>query len=212
MATGGLYGQSVETVGLYGNNVSFGGTYFEWFIFQQSATQPATPTGGSWNFQTNVGTPPTGWSSTPPTTPTQIVWASIAIVSSIAGSTITWSSPSALPIRGATVYYRGTARRRPARRLRDLLRSFSPPHPRQRNGTAYINDTIAQELIMSSWAMVFIYKFLHELWSHNPEQRNHNFLGIKFLLNRENKTAIGMAVLPDTRRFLVLRSYRTSPC
>ena len=95
MATGGLYGQSVETVGLYGNNVSFGGTYFEWFIFQQSATQPAIPTGGSWNFQTNIGTPPTGWSSTPPTTPTQIVWASIAIVSSIAGSTITWSSPSA---------------------------------------------------------------------------------------------------------------------
>ena len=40
---------------------------------------------------------------------------------------------------------------------------------------------------MSSWAMVFIYKFLHELWSHNPEQRNHNFLGIKFLLS--NKTA-----------------------
>ena len=95
MATGGLYGQSVETVGLYGNNVSFGGTYFEWFIFQQGASQPATPTGGSWNFQTNVGTPPTGWSSTPPTTPTQIIWASIAIVSSLTGSTITWSSPSA---------------------------------------------------------------------------------------------------------------------
>ena len=94
MATGGLYGQSVETVGLYGNNVSFGGTYFEWFIFQQSATQPATPTGGSWNFQTNVGTPPTGWSQSPPTSPTNIVWASIAFVNSKTGTTFTWTAPA----------------------------------------------------------------------------------------------------------------------
>ena len=73
MATGGLYGNSNATVvvpqggaesgGLYGQSGSFGGTYFEWFIFQQSATAPATPTGGSWNFQTNTGTPPTGWVS-----------------------------------------------------------------------------------------------------------------------------------------------------
>ena len=94
MATGGLYGQAVETVGLYGNSVSFGGTYFEWFIFKESATAPSTPTGGSWNFQTNVGTAPTGWSTTPPTNPTNIVWASIAIISSLTGSTITWTAPA----------------------------------------------------------------------------------------------------------------------
>ena len=74
MATGGLYGSSLNSIvtteagtdsnGLYGNSVYYGGTYFEWFIFQQSATAPATPTGGTWNFQTNVGVPPTGWSST----------------------------------------------------------------------------------------------------------------------------------------------------
>ena len=85
----------MATVGLYGNSVPYGGTYFEWFIFQQSATAPATPTGGSWNFTTNVGVPPTGWTTVPPSSPTQIVWASIAIVSSIAGSTITWSTPAA---------------------------------------------------------------------------------------------------------------------
>ena len=81
MATGGLYGSSLsgtliaqpgtDSVGLYGNSIPYGGTYFEWFIFQQSATAPATPTGGSWNFTTNVGTPPTGWTVLPPTNPTK---------------------------------------------------------------------------------------------------------------------------------------------
>ena len=94
MATGGLYGQSVETVGLYGNTVSFSGTYFEWFIFYESATAPATPTGGSWNFLTNVGVPPTGWSQSPPVSPTNIVWASIAFVNSKTGTTFTWTAPA----------------------------------------------------------------------------------------------------------------------
>ena len=52
MATGGLYGSSLsgtliaqpgtDSVGLYGSSIPYGGTYFEWFIFQQSATAPAT--------------------------------------------------------------------------------------------------------------------------------------------------------------------------
>ena len=85
----------MATVGLYGSSYPYGGTYFEWFIFRQSATAPATPTGGSWNFTTNVGTTPTGWTTVPPSSPTQIVWASIAIVSSLTGSTISWSTPAA---------------------------------------------------------------------------------------------------------------------
>jgi len=103
MATS-IYGSS-ESVGLYGNTVNFGGTYFEWFIFQQSATAPATPTGGSWNFATNVGTPPTGWSSTPPTNPTNVVWASISLVNSRSSATLTWTAPAswvALGIQGPT--------------------------------------------------------------------------------------------------------------
>ena len=84
----------MATVGLYGNSVPYGGTYFEWFIFQQSATAPSTPTGGSWDFIANTGVPPTGWSTTPPASPTNIVWASIAIVSSLTGSTITWTVPA----------------------------------------------------------------------------------------------------------------------
>lgn len=91
MATG-LYG-TFETSGLYGNTTTFGGTYFEWFIFQESASAPATPTGGSWNFQTNTGTAPTGWSTYPPVNPTNPVWASIAIVNSRSTAALTWSTP-----------------------------------------------------------------------------------------------------------------------
>jgi hypothetical protein len=85
---------SSESVGLYGNTVNFGGTYFEWFIFYESATVPATPTGGSWNFSTNVGVPPTGWSTTPPANPTNVVWASISFVNSRSSSTLTWTAPA----------------------------------------------------------------------------------------------------------------------
>ena len=114
MATGGLYGSSPtgavvaapgsESAGLYGNGTTFGGSYFEWFIFIQSATQPATPTGGSWSFSTNSGTPPTGWSSTPPSAPTLPVWVSIALVNSKNTTALVWSAPgqfaysSGLPI------------------------------------------------------------------------------------------------------------------
>jgi collagen type VII alpha len=100
MATS-IYGSS-ESVGLYGNTVNFGGTYFEWFIFQESATAPATPTGGSWNFATNVGTPPTGWSSTPPATPTNTVWASISLVNSRSSAALTWTVPASWVKLGPT--------------------------------------------------------------------------------------------------------------
>jgi hypothetical protein len=104
MATSGLYGSSPtgavvaapgsETAGLYGSGTVFGGTYFEWFIFQESATAPATPTGGSWSFTTNTGTPPAGWSSAPPTSPTNTVWFSIALVNSRDAGNLTWTTPA----------------------------------------------------------------------------------------------------------------------
>jgi len=103
MATGGLYGSTStgtvapqsgsESVGLYGNNTVFGGSYFEYLIFLDSVTTPATPTGGSWSFVTNTGTPPTGWTNNPPQVPTGKVWISIALVNSKSTSTLTWSTP-----------------------------------------------------------------------------------------------------------------------
>jgi hypothetical protein len=115
MATGGLYGSTStgtvapqsgsESVGLYGNNTVFGGSYFEYLIFLDSATTPATPTGGSWSFVTNTGTPPTGWSNTPPATPINKVWISIALVNSKSTATLTWSIPGqfAVPTGNGTV-------------------------------------------------------------------------------------------------------------
>ena len=118
MATVGLYGSTAsstvaspsgsESVGLYGNNTVFGGSYFEWFIFQVSETQPSTPTGGSWDFTTNTGTPPTGWLASPPVSPTNTVWVSIGLVNSKSTVAITWSVPgkfsfsSGLPILSGT--------------------------------------------------------------------------------------------------------------
>jgi collagen type VII alpha len=112
MATSGLYGSSptgglvaapgAESAGLYGNTTNFGGTYFEWFIFKESATAPATPTGGSWNFTTNVGVPPTGWTTAPPTNPTNIVWFCISIVNSRNTAALTWTAPAPLVKNGPT--------------------------------------------------------------------------------------------------------------
>ena len=112
MATGGLYGSSpsgveivsagAETVGLYGNPATVGGTYFEWLIFIESASQPATPTGGSWNFATNSGTAPSGWSSVPPNNPGQYVWMSIAVVNSRNTSALVWSVPGPIYRAGPT--------------------------------------------------------------------------------------------------------------
>ena len=112
MATSGLYGSSptgglvaapgAESAGLYGNTTNFGGTYFEWFIFKESATAPATPTGGSWNFTSNVGTPPTGWLTAPPTNPTNTVWFSISIVNSRNTAALTWTAPAPLVKNGPT--------------------------------------------------------------------------------------------------------------
>lgn len=93
MMTASFYGSNGESVGLYGNTQNYGGTYFEWYVFQVSESQPATPTGGSWNFQTNSGTAPTGWTTNPPTNPTNIVWVSIALVDSRSAGTLTWSTP-----------------------------------------------------------------------------------------------------------------------
>lgn len=106
----GLYGKSPngsviaqpgsETSGLYGNAAASGGTYFEWFVFQVAAEQPSTPTGGSWNFTTNIGTPPSGWENAPADAPTNPVWISIGLVNSRSTSEIIWSTPGVFSYSG----------------------------------------------------------------------------------------------------------------
>ena len=103
MATGGIYGASAESVGLYGVGSGSSGTYFQWFIFYDSATAPATPTGGSWSFTTNTGTAPSGWLNAPPSSPTNLIWVSIAVVDSRSSAALTWSTPGLLTGSGLPV-------------------------------------------------------------------------------------------------------------
>ena len=103
MTTASIYGGVAQSAGLYGLPTSTTSrSVFEWFIFYVSSTQPATPTGGSWDFNTETGTPPTGWTTIPPASPTTLVWLSIAIVNSTASSTITWSTPGQVAYSGPT--------------------------------------------------------------------------------------------------------------
>ena len=102
MTMGPYYTGNGDSSGLYGTPVSPSSTtYFEWFIFQEASTQPATPTGGSWDFTTNSGTAPTGWSGNPPANPLNTVWVSIGIVSSKASTAITWGAPGSFAYPGA---------------------------------------------------------------------------------------------------------------
>jgi len=68
--------QTGGTWGLFLSTGSTGNSSFTSLIFLQSASQPATPSGGSYNFSTGSLTPPTGWSATAPTTSTTPTWAS----------------------------------------------------------------------------------------------------------------------------------------
>jgi hypothetical protein len=85
---------------LTGENGTDGTSVFVYTVFQQSASAPATPgASGSYNFGTNTGTPPTGWSNTPISTTTDPIWATTAQASTATtGGTWTavvgdWSTP-----------------------------------------------------------------------------------------------------------------------
>jgi len=66
-------------------------------VYRRNTTQPATPGGGAWDFSTNTGTPPTGWSFTMPagSDPVWVSQATAAVVGqSGTDTTLSWSSPA----------------------------------------------------------------------------------------------------------------------
>jgi hypothetical protein len=68
-------------------------------VYLRANTQPATPTGGNFNFTTLTLYPPTGWSTTPPTNANVYVYISSAIFSGNAGNvapSTAWSYPVVL--------------------------------------------------------------------------------------------------------------------
>ena len=113
MAIGTLFGSNPESSGLYGiatgtgnNPTVISQTYFEWFIFITSAGTPATPTGGSWDFNTNTGTAPAGWSNFISGVPLNSLWFSVAFVDSRNPTVIVWSTPGLISSQSvyATAY------------------------------------------------------------------------------------------------------------
>lgn len=55
-----------------------GTSVYSYTVYQQSASLPATPTTGSYNFGTSTGTPPSGWYNTPTGTGNTIYWSTTA--------------------------------------------------------------------------------------------------------------------------------------
>jgi hypothetical protein len=102
-ATAGTWGTPVIYV-QNGANGTSGLSTFLYPVFQRGATAPATPTGGSYNFTTNVGTPPASWGNTvPPGTDPIYTSSAMASVSGPTGTAtvLTWSAPTILAQNGA---------------------------------------------------------------------------------------------------------------
>jgi len=80
-----------------GDDGTQGSSFFEGLAFRRSATQPATPTGGEFNFGTNILTPPTGWYVDIPagTDPAWMISGNFSVVgqTGIDNST-TWTTPT----------------------------------------------------------------------------------------------------------------------
>jgi hypothetical protein len=91
------------TNGLPGAPGSNGISTYQLSVFRRSAAAPAVPTGGSYNFGTQLVTAPSGWSATVPTG-TDPVYVSTALAS-VQGTTglddtLTWSTPTILAQNG----------------------------------------------------------------------------------------------------------------
>jgi hypothetical protein len=86
-----------------GDPGSSGISTYQASVFRRSVTAPATPTGGSYNFGTQVLTAPAGWSTSVPTgTDPVYVTNTLASVQGVTGidSTLTWSVPVVIAQNG----------------------------------------------------------------------------------------------------------------
>lgn len=76
-------------------------------IYQRAAAQPGTPSGGSFNFDTQTLDPPAGWSITVPSDSSEPCWVSIAVAAADSptgtDSVLAWTTPTVLAQDGASV-------------------------------------------------------------------------------------------------------------
>jgi len=94
------------TAGTNGTNGTNGTSVYIATVYQQVATQPSVPTGGTYNFSTNTLTPPAGWSIAQPTTTTVPTYAVDYLFSTTTPSTTviatTWSNERIEAVAGAS--------------------------------------------------------------------------------------------------------------
>jgi len=95
--TGTVTGGTWSDPYIFARLQSDGSTFFAGIIYQQSASQPATPTGGTFNFATSQLIAPSGWSNTAPSGSTTPTWfASFLFSTSTINATVTattWNTP-----------------------------------------------------------------------------------------------------------------------
>lgn len=92
-----------STPTLFVENGTDGLSTFLFPIYIRASSAPSTPTGGDYNFGTNSGTAPSGWSTSVPSGTNPIyVSTSLASVQGATGSdtSLTWSSPQILAQNG----------------------------------------------------------------------------------------------------------------
>jgi|GEM_PF-1013885 len=93
---------SITSAGYAGTNGASGLSYYTADVFKQAASAPSAPTGGVFDFTSNILTPPSGWSVSAPsvtTTPTwycQYTFNGTGVVTAT-----TWSTPVEDAVAGA---------------------------------------------------------------------------------------------------------------
>lgn len=87
-------------------DVNDGSSIYTASIYIQQVSQPATPSGGSYNFSSKTLTSPSGWVSSLPTASTTPTWVSVytfsTITPSIAVTATTWGVPTLFVQNGAS--------------------------------------------------------------------------------------------------------------
>jgi len=106
---GVTWSASVKIVGEDGDPGPAGTSTYLYSVFKRDTASAATPTGGSYNFGTNTGTPPSGWSNSAPAGSNQLFMSTAKVVGSTPTSIVNpitgWSAPVLVANRGSLTAY-----------------------------------------------------------------------------------------------------------
>jgi hypothetical protein len=105
----GSWSASVKIVGEDGDPGPAGTSTYLYSVFKRDTASASTPTGGSYDFGTNTGTPPAGWSNSAPAGGNQLFMSTAKVVgatpTSIVDPITGWSAPAPVANRGSLTAY-----------------------------------------------------------------------------------------------------------